>query len=170
MDPFSIAMTGVSLLEGVFSAGAVRDQANLGISQIDDEMKTLRKQRGELEKFYDAKRGMLTDEYGNQVDRVVDRIDTDMGEINFESDRAEAASGFAKSGTIDRRRRLTSQRRREQYYHERQSMFDTLQTSLLRGDVEREKDIGSVDARIGALDNQRDVLKQQSETKYLGIF
>jgi hypothetical protein len=169
-DIFGIAMGGVSLLEGIFSASDKRDQANLGISQVDKEMKLLRSQRGELEKFHDAKRGMLTDQYGNQVDRVVDKIGDDMSDINFESDRQHAKSGLAKSGTIDRRKRLTSQRRREGYYHERQSMFDEMQDDLLRGDVEREGGLASIDARMGGLDAQRDILKQQADTKFLGIF
>jgi len=170
MDPFSMITTGISLFEGIFSAGNVRDQARTGISQIDKEMSQIRNQRKELEKFHDSRRGMLNDEYGHSVERTIDKIDLDLGDMNREADRASAGSGFAKSGTIDNRKRLTSQRRREGYFADRTSLFDKMQNDMLRGDTERDKDLGAMDQRLEGLGNQREVLDQQSNTKFLGIF
>ncbi len=170
MDPFSIAMFGVSMFEGIFGASDTRDQARLGMENIDKEMGSLRKQKEELGQYYDSRRGMLTDQYGNVVKSVVDKIDFELGEVNREADRAAGASGFAKSGTIENRKRLTSQRRREEYFSTRTSLFDRYQEDLLNQDVQKSKDLGSIDSRMNSLQYERDVLDEQSNSKFLGIF
>lgn len=170
MDPFSIASFGLSLFEGIASAGGNRDMARAGIESVDKEMNSLRQERKRLEEFHTAKRGMLTDEYGNIVKRAVNEIDTTIGELNQESSRAEGNAGFAYSGTIANRKKLTTQRANESYIHQRQSVFDRFQEDLLNSDVEREDALGSIDTRIGTLKDQRKILEEQSNTKFLGIF
>jgi len=170
MDPFSIASFGLTLFEGIFSAGGQRDQARAGIDSVDREMIALRQERDRLEEFHTAKRGMLTDEYGNIVKKAVDEIDTTIGDINQETSRQEANAGFAYSGTIANRKKLTTNRSREDYIHQRQTVFDRFQEDLLNSDVERENSLGAVDTRIGTLKDQRKILEEQSNSRFLGIF
>ena len=48
MDPFTIGMFGMNILEGIMGAGGARDQARTNMKSIDEQIDLLNKQGQQL--------------------------------------------------------------------------------------------------------------------------
>lgn len=161
---------GTSLLEGALGAGAARKAARDTVTSIDKEIAALSDRRGKLRSAFTARRGLVRDQFGNQVHSLLDSVGNSFEDITSQQQSSQAQSGFAFSGSIDSRAQKGRDRITTQFDSQRESLFDNLQSSIVDLDVSEADELGRIDSRISALGSERKVADDQTKKRFLGVF
>lgn len=161
---------GVGLYEGITGSGKRRKQAKEQMKKTQEQMDALGKQRHELENIYNLEGRLLTDQYGNQVGNLRDKIGTRLFDLAQSENSAIAKSGLAYSGSIDSKSQLASQQQRKDFEIGSESLYDRLQKDQLGLTKSRAEDTANLDMRMAELEGQYAEYKQQSKSKFLGLF
>lgn len=161
---------GVGLYEGITGSSARRKQAREQMKRTQEQMDALNKQRHELDNIYNLEGRLLTDQYGNQVGNLRDKIGSRLLDLTQSENAAIAKSNLAYSGTIDSKSQMAVGQQRREFAIGAESLYDRLQKDQLGLTKSRAEDTANLDMRMAELEGQYAEYKQQSKSKFMGLF
>lgn len=174
MDPVSAGLTGfqvgMTIGEGVFGAGQRRKEAQWMMESVDRQLELLDRQRGYLTSAYKQSVENVTDIYGNRVDTLMARIGSNLMNIQAQAEESQAATGFAYSGSIQKRRQRSRIPAFQQAELGREGILAQLGQSLLTSETQFSRDLGQLNVRTEQLRQERKQYEQKSKEKFLGVF
>jgi len=166
----AIAGVGLSLWEGISSAGDEREQAERSAESIKKEMELLRKQKDELSYMYRLKGENIRDKYSNQATTLLDRVQSNLLKTEEAKRESAARTGLQYSGTIERRADIEASIPRRTGVRQQKSLLDQFQGSMLDLNTNRTREMGNIDQRLAGLEGQLEAMEAAADTKFLGIF
>jgi hypothetical protein len=168
--PFAAAMIGVNMLEGITSAVSNRENARMNLTSIDEQIELLNKQRRELTKAYEEKKGIAKEKFGHKESYLRETTGDRFGDIENKYDVAASKTGLAFSGTVEYGRERETDVLKSGYEFTRENLYDQLGESLLNIEMEKTDKLGQIDAQGAGLLAQRKMYDEMSRDKFLGIF
>ena len=161
---------GASLWEGISSAGDQREQANAQKESILREMKLLREQKDQLRSQYGIKRGYVTDQYGNRVETLLDKVSQQMLQTREATRDSVARSGLSYSGTIERKKDISTRALRNVNQIGQKGLHLDFESSMFDIATAETRDIGQLDIQLSQLEGQYKAADAASREKFLGLF
>lgn len=170
IDPFSAALFGLSIAEGIGGAASQREQARNSIESIDRQMNLLSKQKDELGQYYTEKKGYVTDAYGNQVTSLIDKVGQQLYATEDKYTSAMSKSNLSYSGTLSNKASMDASNLNKQYSNSTKTLTTGLKSDLSTLEYNKQKEFGQIDLQLESLKGERKMYESQSKERFLGIF
>jgi hypothetical protein len=161
---------GLSLWEGITSAGSNREQAEYQAESIRKEMEMLRKQKDELSYMYRTKGGQVRDQFSNKMGTLLDRVSQNVLQTEESKRDSVARTGLSYSGTIERKADIQTSGQRQSNIRGQQGLLGGFKSNMLDLSMAETREIGQIDMRLASLEGQYKAAEAASEEKFLGIF
>lgn len=153
-DPFTIAMAGVSLIQGAQQDKATADQAAATMGSVAKQAEQLRKQKQYLEKYYDERRGYMTDSYGNKVTSILDSVGQNLYDARERSDFTSGRTGLSYSGTTQKSYQTATDYMKRDATNKYKNVNLEYQTALSDLEAAKEREFGQIDMQLTQLEGQ----------------
>lgn len=154
MDPFTIAIAGVSLIQGAENDNATGAQAVATMESVYKQAALLRKQKQQLEKYYTERRGYMTDSYGNKVTSILDSVGQNLYDARERSDFTSSRTGLSYSGTTQKSYQNATDYMKRDATNKYKNVNLEYQTALSDLEAAKEREFGQIDMQLTQLEGQ----------------
>ena len=160
---------GLSLWEGISSAGDSREQAEYQAESIRKEMELLTKQKDELSYMYKIKGENVRDQFGNKMGTLLDRVSQNVLQTEEAKRDTVAKTGLQYSGTVERKADIQTSGQRRSNVKGQQGLLSGFESNMLDLTMAQTREQGQIDQRLAGLEGQLKAADAASENYFLGI-
>jgi len=124
---------------------------------IIKESALVAKHKSELADIYRTRRGYMTDEYGNKVDSLLNRVNTSLMDVGENNRSMISKSGLSKSGTIDRMTKLSTEGLTRDLRSGQKSMFTQFSAGMNELGIRQKEEEYKADLELTRLEGEFNV-------------
>ena len=161
---------GLSLWEGYAGSQYDKQQAQINMNSIQNQMGLLDEEKKQLSTDYQNKRGNVRDRFGNRMDTLMSRLSHTMLESGEQERGLMAQSGLAHSGTVKRKSDVVKKGITSASLYGQQGLGINLKSTMDDLHFDENRDLAQIDMERERLRGEYKTQQAMSEEKFLGIF